>query len=53
MSGKGSKPRPHDKKRFNDNWDSIFKKPKDSPSQKPADSSPSTRQSTKPDPSEL
>jgi len=30
MNGKGSKPRPLSvpKKQFDDNWDSIFKKPK-------------------------
>ena len=29
--GKGSKPRPTDKDKFNSNWDKIFKKPEKKP----------------------
>lgn len=34
MAGKGSRPRPVDKKKFDENWDRIFGKKKD---EKPVD----------------
>ena len=39
FNGKGSNHRPHDKKKFDDNFDKIFRKPKEShESKKPTDS---------------
>jgi len=51
MTGKGSKQRPTDRKKFSDGWDRVFK-PKDSPSQTPSDHEPEAHQESESDQSE-